>query len=155
MVGQYRLQGVVMHHGVSIPNGHYSAYTRRAIARHGMDEWLYCNDALCSSVSNNEVFSEESHQDVYVMIYELYNETHGVSGDIVADLAQRAAELDVNVVFSDENLRVKDLRALDSTQLELELSARSIPFCTRYGPSVDSNLDSNLKSINRYLKQKS
>jgi hypothetical protein len=36
-----------------------------------------------------------------------------MSGDIVADLAQRAAELDENVVFSVEDLRVKDSFPLD------------------------------------------
>ncbi|ODV62553.1 mRNA-binding ubiquitin-specific protease UBP3 [Ascoidea rubescens DSM 1968] len=66
---QYRLSGVVYHHGNSANGGHYTADVLRSESK-----WIRIDDTYISKVKNEEVINRFSHKDnlrsAYILMYE-------------------------------------------------------------------------------------
>ncbi|KAK6973271.1 ubiquitin carboxyl-terminal hydrolase 44 [Biomphalaria glabrata] len=59
--GKYKLNAVVVHHGVGFRAGHYTAYTYNTCA----GTWLHCNDARVQLVSMEDVLTSQA----YILFY--------------------------------------------------------------------------------------
>ena len=66
----YHLHAVIVHKRIGRDCGHYFSYALDTRAKDGVRRWIKFDDTRVSPVSESEVFSEETRQNVYCMFYE-------------------------------------------------------------------------------------